>query len=333
MWLCFNLLLVLLTVGECGSAPPSMDGRPGEKAELEMDSLHSLPSGTLEASTLWMNRRRAFNEVDRRLRIALDQTSRDHAAVTSAGHRNVGVLENYSFETVGHDEFIAPRFHATPSLPSTYLRVTVYPRSGRSARAGAPYKNLFNVHRGVMVLMHNYKPNDLTPAPSPHSDILFWSYMRAIAATEEPRQPINQPWVPPALSLHPLHLVLRCNILNSETEGILIEAYRRAGVSQSRVRRTSPSHGRPLEYVTYPEREWMPATEQFKAIMGTVHGVSILWLLTDHASFWGFREVTSVVTKREAPAADGAGGGWSMLMRIGKVATGEAARVVAVTMA
>ena len=191
--------------------------------------------------------------------------------------------------------FSALKAHSGPMLLDE-IAVYVKEPDDRLSDKPAPYRNFFNADLGLMVLVENHKgldairPNGVRPMkPRLHlSDILLHCY-RSLGHNR------------PSGNAAPLRFIVRREIVNRDTEGIIREAYKR---NKGKVEKGA-------------EHEWQPHSEEFRAMMGTIHGKGVAHLLKDHARYLGHKRVQSIVTVHGRPE-DGAGSPeeWSMMFKL-----------------
>ena len=269
----------------------------------------SVSAQSLGISALWEARGRSYDLVTQLLRPAAASGSATPRPPPDLRQRQLIARVGYDYLVSTGSQYRGPIFPSAPPelTRAHFVQVAVRPIVARRP-APVSYTNLFDVERGYMVLVNNDNTRDVGLSRPPHSDILFESYQRAAVARYggfSLRQPA------------PLRLVVRCHIVNSDTEAVLAEAHRRAGYVHSTASGFYPGRGY-LTHDVYEERIWRPGSDGFRAIMGTVHGLSVLWLLRDHAAHWGNRYVARVATMCEAPRPHGSGGrgGWSIMMHI-----------------
>lgn len=138
-----------------------------------------------------------------------------------------------------------------------------------------PYENYMDPTSGRIVASYNYGDKDINTDESgdtkrlPNSEILYQQYKQAVEEKDDE-----------GVSISGLTEVVRSSIQNQDTMAVISLCI------------TSV-----LE--KFNEKAWQPGSDEFNALLGTDNCKGIAFMLKDHASSFGKKTITSIVTKGE----------------------------------
>ena len=170
-----------------------------------------------------------------------------------------------------------------------------------------PHENLFDTQRGLIICHSNWKKGtDLHL-----SDLLFESYVRVAhrQSAETNRRPLSLERFKQSLKWHPRRLkpprfIVRTSIATPETTMVLELAHARRAQHRRR-------EGRNIESM----ETFTPKHPEFNALFGTIHGKSILYMLSDYCR-WSRRSRVRAIRTKQVPLNQDMQPGWWMLFEL-----------------
>ena len=186
----------------------------------------------------------------------------------------------------------------------------------------SPYQNLFDPSRGLIICDHNFNNDDRHNPRLQLSNLLFKSYSKA-ARQQHPQRngghaapgrisrllPFGQnQWPPP-------RFIVRTSIATPATILVLEKAYRRRS-QQATMHGVRQPEARVHDRSWTAVEEFTPGEEAFHALLGTIHGKSILYMLADHCKWAQRRRVRSVRITEALERNGRMESGWYMLIEL-----------------
>jgi hypothetical protein len=146
------------------------------------------------------------------------------------------------------------------------------------------YETWFNREAQGMILTTNMispasqaEPNDLDASPllSRWSDVVFLEWSNQIAGSEAGLNDLE----------HPLHIIFD-NIVNPDAKNLIDTVARKVKLPL------------PYQFAEWPGYSFFPDMEEFRALMGAVHGHTVGFFLAQHKQRFGVKTVIKITAFR-----------------------------------